>query len=328
MKVTPALAPVNTRDDGVTTLHLSDAGGLTQFGCYVETLPPGATSSERHWHSSEDEALYLLSGTATVVDDDGTHLLSPGDAALWRRGEANAHHVQNHSDAPCTYVIAGARVQGDICTYPDSGRRQVNTATTWEVQDPNGTRLRGGDLPPALLGLAPDWGARRDASLRPHRIQRAATRDWVLEDGYSHRILGPLGPYRHCVLGDPGGLTQFGAHLEDLPPGGTSSFRHWHEAEDEMVLVLNGHPTLIEDAETALSPGDAACWPAGSPIGHRLENRSDQPVTYLTLGTRLTRDVIHYPDHDLITHKDGTARRYLRADGTDYCPDFTFGGPR
>jgi hypothetical protein len=43
MKVIPALATVNTRDDGVTTLHLSDAGGLTHFGCYVETLPPGAT---------------------------------------------------------------------------------------------------------------------------------------------------------------------------------------------------------------------------------------------------------------------------------------------
>ncbi|MBE2277626.1 MAG: cupin domain-containing protein [Rhodobacteraceae bacterium] len=326
MIVHPAHAPLIRREDGITTLHLSEAGGLRQFGCYVETLPPGTRSSERHWHLAEDEALYLLSGTATVVDDCGAHVLTPGDAAIWRRGEPDAHHVQNRSAAPATYVIVGSRVAGDICHYPDSGTRMVNHATTWEVLDAAGTRLRGGDLPPELLDLAPDWGGPRDTDLTPRRIQPAATREWLLEDGYIHPILGPLGAYRHCVLGDPGGLTQFGLHLEDLPPGGTSSFRHWHEREDEMILVLSGAPTLIEDTETLLAPGDAACWPAGQPIGHRLENRSDRPATYLTLGTRFPRDVIHYTDHDLITHNDGPARRYLRRDGTEYPPKDPHGG--
>jgi uncharacterized cupin superfamily protein len=98
MIVHPAHAPLIRREDGITTLHLSEAGGLRQFGCYVETLPPGTRSSERHWHLAEDEALYLLSGTATVVDDCGAHVLTPGDAAIWRRGEPDAHHVQNRSD--------------------------------------------------------------------------------------------------------------------------------------------------------------------------------------------------------------------------------------
>ena len=83
----------------------------------------------------------------------------------------------------------------------------------------------------------------------------------------------------------------------------------------KLVLVLSGHPVLIEDTETLLNPGDMVCWPAGQPTGHQLQNRSSAEAVYLTLGTRLTRDTIHYPDHDLITHKDGTTRRYTHADG-------------
>jgi uncharacterized cupin superfamily protein len=136
------------------------------------------------------------------------------------------------------------------------------------------------------------------------------------EGDYCHPVLGAgNGPYAYAVLGEPGGLTQFGAHIEMLPPGSRSAFRHWHETEDEMIYMLSGQVVLIEDSETTLIPGDAACWPAGSPTGHCLENRSDAEARYLTIGTRNPRDVIHYPDHDLIAHKDGKARRYTHADG-------------
>ncbi|MEN8658067.1 cupin domain-containing protein [Marivita sp.] len=136
-------------------------------------------------------------------------------------------------------------------------------------------------------------------------------------DETGHPILGnEAGPYRFRLLSDPGGLTQFGAFIEELPPGSSSSERHWHETEDEMVYILEGRPTLIEDVETALSPGDAVCWPAGSGIGHKLINRTDGPVRYLVIGTRHEKDVVHYSDHDLITQIDGKDRRYLRRDGT------------
>lgn len=148
-------------------------------------------------------------------------------------------------------------------------------------------------------------------------MPRVALPDWQDEPDPQHPVLGGgNGPYRYRLLSDPGGLTQFGAFIEELPPGSGSSFRHWHEAEDEMIVMLSGHVTLVEDSETPLGPGDVAAWPAGHPVGHRLENRSDAPARYLVIGTRGTRDRIHYPDHDLITEKDGTARRYLHRDGT------------
>ena len=138
----------------------------------------------------------------------------------------------------------------------------------------------------------------------------------TLEDGYLHPVLGAgTGSYSYAVLGEAGGLTQFGAHIEVLPPGSRSSFRHWHETEDEMIYVLSGQVILTEESETTLHPGDVACWPAGTPVGHCLENRSAADARYLTIGTRNRRDVIHYPDHDLIAHKDGNARRYTHADG-------------
>ena len=60
-----------------------------------------------------------------------------------------------------------------------------------------------------------------------------------------------------------------------------------------------------------------AAWPAGLAVGHCLENRSDTEARYLVIGTRAVRDVIHYPDHDLVTHKDEQTRRYTHADGCE-----------
>ncbi len=97
----------------------SDTGGLTQFGAFVETLQPGARSSDRHWHETEDEFLYMLDGTATLVEDDGDHALAPGDACCWPAGVANGHHVVNRSDAPCSFLVVGTRAPSDRATYSD-----------------------------------------------------------------------------------------------------------------------------------------------------------------------------------------------------------------
>lgn len=137
-----------------------------------------------------------------------------------------------------------------------------------------------------------------------------------LAAGYAHPVLGGgLGDYRFRALGEAGGLTQFGVHLEELPPGARSSFRHWHADEDEFVHVLSGNLVLIEDSETPLGPDESAAWPAGLAVGHCLENRGTSPALYLVVGSRRQTDTITYPDHDLITHKNGPHRRYTHADG-------------
>ena len=125
-----------------------------------------------------------------------------------------------------------------------------------------------------------------------------------------------LGAYAHRILGDPGGLTQYGVHIERLPPGTLSSVRHWHETEDEFCYILSGEVILHEtEGDTLLRPGDAVAWPAGQPNGHCLENRSTSDATYLILGTRNRHDVVHYPDHDRIVQIDRQTRTRHVTDG-------------
>lgn len=128
----------------------------------------------------------------------------------------------------------------------------------------------------------------------------------------------PLGPYRAERISDTGGLTHFGASIEELPPGSHSSYAHWHASEDEMVLVLSGEVVVSEEGvESTLRPGDAACWKAGTATAHTLHNQSDAPVRYVVIGTRAPSDVVTYPDRDRVLYLDretGT-RRYTTLSG-------------
>ena len=124
------------------------------------------------------------------------------------------------------------------------------------------------------------------------------------------------GPYAEAALGDAGGLTEFGARLERLMPGSASSFRHWHETEDELVYILEGELVLVEETDTPLRAGDAAAWPAGAPVGHCLINRSDRPALMLVVGTRAASGRVHYPDVGLVLHHDAQGRRFTREDGS------------
>lgn len=115
----------------------------------------------------------------------------------------------------------------------------------------------------------------------------------------------PCGPYVALLLSDTGGLTQFGAFIEILPPGSRSSIKHWHAGEDEMVHMLAGEVLLHEgDRVTAMRPGDTATFRAGDPVGHCLENAGSAEARYLVIGTRSPGDTVTYPDHDRILRFD------------------------
>ena len=121
-------------------------------------------------------------------------------------------------------------------------------------------------------------------------------------------------------LGDAGGLTQFGANIVILAPGAKSSLRHWHEAEDEFVMVTEGELVLIEDAgETVMRPGECAAFPAGRADGHHFVNRSDAEARFLVVGTRAAHDVGQYSDVDLkVERRAGAPPRFTLRDGTPY----------
>lgn len=293
---------------GRSSQRLGQAGGLTQFGANVVILAPGARSSLRHWHRTEDEMVLVTHGACTLVQDDGCAVMRPGDVACFPAGVADGHCFVNQTDTEARFLVIGTKAATEVATYSDVDLMVTMTGTTATFTRHDG-RPYAETPQDATLPPLPPVGHPRGLLTPP---------EWA-PDNPTHPILGPgPGSYRYQLLSDPGHLTQFGAFLEELPPGSSSGHRHWHEAEDEMILMLSGQAVLIEDAETTLNAGDVAAWPAGHPVGHRLDNRSDAPARYLVIGTRSQRDRIHYTDHDLVTEKDGSKRRYLHRDGTPY----------
>lgn len=121
------------------------------------------------------------------------------------------------------------------------------------------------------------------------------------------------------ALGDAFGLSQFGVNLTVLAPGAASSERHWHEAEDEFLYVLDGEVTLIDESgEHLLNAGMCAGFKAGIPNGHKLVNRSGRPVTLLEIGSRREGERVHYAEADMLAIKENGTFRITRKDGTPY----------
>jgi uncharacterized cupin superfamily protein len=93
--------------------------GLGQFGVNLVELPPGCWSSQRHWHSREDELVYILEGELVLVTDEGEQHLTAGLAAGFPAGKADGHHLINRSKHVARFLAIGSRIMGDECNYPD-----------------------------------------------------------------------------------------------------------------------------------------------------------------------------------------------------------------
>ncbi len=111
------------------------------------------------------------------------------------------------------------------------------------------------------------------------------------------------------------GLTEMGASHVTLDPGAWSSQRHWHDDEDELVVMLSGHAVLVEDdGDRELGPGDVAAWPKGGSNGHHLINRSGEPCSFIAISAG-KHGSGGYSDIDMIWTEDG---QYRHRDGTEY----------
>jgi uncharacterized cupin superfamily protein len=99
--------------------RLGDAAGLTQFGVNLLRLPPGAWSSQRHWHTGEDEFVYVVSGEVVLVTDAGEEVLRAGDAAGFPANDLDGHCLQNRSEREAQVLEIGTRMKGSVAYYPD-----------------------------------------------------------------------------------------------------------------------------------------------------------------------------------------------------------------
>jgi uncharacterized cupin superfamily protein len=134
--------------------------------------------------------------------------------------------------------------------------------------------------------------------------------------GYPPPYDAPMAKRHYRRLAPAAGLEDFGASHVTLEPGGISSQRHWHEGEDEFVVMLAGEAVLVEEGgETVMRPGECAAFPKGIANGHHLVNRSAAPCTFLAIGKPALSDC-HYPDIDL--HLDAATAAYVHKNGSSY----------
>jgi len=119
-------APFRALVAGRERRRLGDALGLTNFGVNLMRLPPGFASSQRHWHTRQDEFVFVVAGEVVLVTDGGEQRLSAGMAAGFPKGKPDGHHLVNRSDRDAVLLEVGDRTDGDEVDYPD-----IDLAIRW-----------------------------------------------------------------------------------------------------------------------------------------------------------------------------------------------------
>ena len=131
--------PFFSRMHGRLKKPLGDLFGLTNFGVNLTTLAPKALSALRHAHSKQDEFVYILRGTATLVTDEGRTPLSPGMCAGFKAGTGNGHHLVNETNEDVVYLEVGDRTPGDEASYPDDDLKAKLVEGKWAFLHKDGT---------------------------------------------------------------------------------------------------------------------------------------------------------------------------------------------
>ena len=132
--------PFRSRMGDRAKRRLGDALGLTRFGVNLVTLAPGAQSALRHWHTLEDEFVWVLEGEVALVTDAGEQVLHAGQCAGYPGGKRDAHHMVNRGTVPARYLEIGSRIDGDNAFYPDDDLMWVETEDGVHAASKDGRR--------------------------------------------------------------------------------------------------------------------------------------------------------------------------------------------
>jgi uncharacterized cupin superfamily protein len=131
--------PFKARMAGRVKQALGNAAGLKNFGVNLVSLEPGSRSALRHWHTLQDEFIYVIEGEVSLITDAGPQLLTPGMMAGFPAGEANGHHLVNQSNSRVVYLEIGDRTPEDQAHYPDDDLLAKAGPEGWIVTHKDGT---------------------------------------------------------------------------------------------------------------------------------------------------------------------------------------------
>jgi uncharacterized cupin superfamily protein len=269
------------------------------LGANIEQTPPGKRTCPVHAHTFEEEVFLILEGTMTVRElvpgaaDYREFELHAGELVVYPPGTGLAHGFWNRSDGDVRYLGLSDDHLGEVCTYPESGK----------------TMLRG--LRAVGRFGEPGESVERDV-IRLEEDERP--RHVVTIDALVERALGSAFGIQASRAG---GATAVMVNRDRLPPGGETAPLHWHTANEELVLVLQGAPTLrqlhgrfekervavFDDATEerfVLQKGDVVHFGPERPLAHQLLNETDDDVVLLVVGNDSLEDVCVFPERGTV----------------------------
>jgi len=248
-----------------TVRDLRAPTGLTQMGVNLREIAPGDFGTHRHWHTVEEEWVYVLSGCGEARIGSLRLPVRPGSFVGFPPGP-RPHHFRALGDVPLTLLEGGERRAEDYGYYPDARRRFGGGKIVDDVE-----------VPPAEEGDPRQCLHIDDVEIRSfqHELDPLARRTM-------RRLEQPTGLLRQVVV------------WSRVEAGDHSTARHTHARTDEWIYVLEGRALAHVGATSfAVGPGDFIAHPAGSPA-HRMD--VTESLVYLMGGQRDADDVVDYPD--------------------------------
>lgn len=278
--------------------------GLRRLGGHQRILPPGLRTGPLHAHCFEEEVFYVLAGTLTArerapgAEFDVEYALHPGDLVVYPPGTGLAHTFRNGGHVDAVFVALSDEQPGEVATYPESGKVLLRPLR-------GVGRFAGDPGPPNARPVRPLADADRPAHVVP--AGSLPERD--------------LGAAFGRPLSRSGGATAVFVNADRLPPGGQTGPAHWHSADEELVLVLSGSPTLRQlrgqpgapeasgrpghgvpdfdaatEERTPLQPGDLVHFGPERALAHQLLNESESDALLLVVGTDDPQDLTAFPE--------------------------------
>jgi len=263
--------------------------GLKRIGIHHQLLLPGRRTSFPHAEMTEDEFVYVISGTPDVWLDGVLHRLAPGDGVGFPAGNALAHTFINNSGAEVELLVVGDKSRPDNrIIYPVNPERKPYHGDWWENPP---QRPLGGHDGRSDLQRQQDEAAGMAAPASGHVAAKGSGHPAVTH----WRDIEAAAPYQYpghhepmslnAAFGEHFGLKRLGIHHERLLAGRRTSFPHAESSEDEFVYVVSGTPDVwLDGVLHRLQPGDSVGFPAGDALAHSFINNTGSDVELMVIG--------------------------------------------
>jgi uncharacterized cupin superfamily protein len=297
--------------------RLGYQAGCKRLGLSLWGVEPGSQGIF-HYHFANEELLAVLSGKPTLRTPAGSRELSEGEVAAFPRGPHGAHAIANHGEETARMLFFSEMRGPEVLVYPEDAM----LGAMERMSSPE----RGGMATWTVFEGAvehhdaekPDPGRAPAAEPRSANILEPALEDVEGPPGYAGR---------GAEIGKQAGAQHLGASLYEVMPGNSTCPYHWHAANEELLIVLSGIPTLrTPEGERDLVRGEIVSFPIGEGGAHKLTNNSDEPTRLLMVSEMNEPEVAVYPDSGKVMARQqapGTPPTGVRAifrfdDGVDY----------